>query len=343
VAAGGSAGATTPPLVSDPNGNFPSRLQLSAGYLYWLSGTHQLVRAAVDGTQVKTLFTHAGSDESIIAIGDFAVDAQSIYFTDEGDGAATDRGVYALPLDGSSAPVKLVSGSQPAHLALDGDTLCFVDGSDLRQVKTSGDSALVLLHGGLDYRTTLIVSQGFVYFPTAFGADAQDLYRLPLGVPDPEAAPSAGGTGGGIGAGGAAAGGASAGASGAGGGTHNGAQKISAVPGRYEILLASRADHDNIYWGVEETIYEWTGSSGGASSVAVVTDPLNEQDTSPPHDVLVPFDGTLFWVGGESYIYQQQLPSGMRTVVAPVATNSIALDSSYVYAPVSRGIARYTR
>ena len=354
AAAGGSVGVAggvtaTPPLVSDPNGNFPSRLQVSAGYLYWLSGTHRIVRAAVDGTQAKTIFTHAGSNEQIIAIGGFAVDATSLYFTDEGDGAATDRGVYKIALDGSGMTTMLTPATQPAGLALDGDTLCFEDGGDLRQVKTSGDSPLTLLHGGLDYRTVLVVSQGFVYFQAAFGADAQDVYRLPLGVADPSASGAAAGAGGtaagaggasGATAGGAAGGGASGAA--AGGAAHNGAQKISAVPGRYDILLAPRADNNDIYWGVEETIYKWAGGSGGASAVAVVTDSLDVQNTAPPHGVLVPFDGTLYWVGGAGTIFKQQLPSGKRTAVASASANSIALDGTYLYAAVNKAIARFT-
>jgi hypothetical protein len=190
----------------------------------------------------------------------------------------------------------------------------------------------------------LVVSQGFVYFQAAFGAEAQDVYRLPLGVADPSASGAVAGAGGTAagGAGGTAAGGAAAGGAAAGGALHNGAEKVSAVPGRYDILLAPRADKNDIYWGVEETIYKWGGGSGGASAVAVVTDSLDVQNTAPPHGVLVPFDGTLYWVGGGGTIFKQQLPSGKRTAVASASANSIALDGNYLYAAVNKAIARYT-
>ncbi len=358
-AVGGSPGhaggpSVMPPYISDPSASFPSQLTLAGGYLYWLSGTHQIARAPADASQpAAVIFTHAGTSRSIVAIGGIAVGADALYFTDEGDGAATERGVYQLALDGSGTPTKLTDGAQPAAIALDGDTLCFTDGSDLRQVKTNGQSAITLLHGGVDYRTGLLVSQGFVYFPAAFGADAQDLYRLPLGMADPAAAGSSGGSGGSAsggasgvsGASGTSGAGGASGTAGAGGAANNGAQKVSTVPGRYDILLASRVDNGDIYWGVEETIYKWSGSAGGASSVAVVTDPLDEQATAPPHSVLVPFDGTLYWVGGDeitsSTIFEQALPNGTRTVVAPVSASSLALDTQYVYAGVSNGINRY--
>ena len=81
--------------------------------------------------------------------------------------------------------------------------------------------------------------------------------------------------------------------------------------------------------------------------MAVVTDPMQEQSTAPPHSVLVPFDGTLYWVGGSSLggysVFKQQLPSGARSVVVPAATNSVALDDTYLYAAVGTGINRYAR
>lgn len=122
-----------PPYISDPNASFTSQLTLAGGYLYWLSGTHQIARAPADGSQpAAVIFTHAGTSQSVVAIGGFAVSAEALYFTDEGDDAATERGVYQLALDGSGMPSKLTDGAQPAAIALDGDTLCFTDGSDLR-------------------------------------------------------------------------------------------------------------------------------------------------------------------------------------------------------------------
>jgi hypothetical protein len=77
--------------------------------------------------------------------------------------------------------------------------------------------------------------------------------------------------------------------------------------------------------------------------VAVTTDPLQPDTTAPPTNVLIPMDGTLYWVGGTGTIFKQTLPDGQRTMVAYKRANSLAFDATYAYAASGTGVFRYSR
>jgi hypothetical protein len=350
--ANAGAPASEPPLVSDPDGGFTSAVQVAGGYLYWLSGTHKLARAAVDGSGAKIVFSHAQKDANTVAIGGFALDADNIYFIDSGDGDPGTRGVYKIAVDGSDAPSKLADATNPMGIALDGDTLCFTDGSDLRQVKISGGEVTTLVREAVGYRTKLVISKGYVYFPSALGGSAEDLYRWPLGVAaPPDASSGAGGSSAGsAGAGGSStgAGGSSAGAGGSStgaGGSSTGAgtpQKISTVSGRSEVLLATRTDGGSVYWVAAYSIFKWSDEANAASEVAEVASP----NDSPPRYVLLSVDGTLYWVGGGSFAlgtsaatYSQRPPDAKRAI-SELVPSSLAADANYLYGTVGKGIVR---
>jgi len=346
-----SAGAPAgdPPFISDPDNAYTSAIQVAGGYVYWLSGTHKLARAAVDGSGAKFVFSHAQKDANTIAIGGFALDADNIYFTDSGDGAAGTRGVYKIALDGSGTPSKLADGTNPFGIAIDGDTLCFTDGADLRQVKTTGGEVTTLVRGAVDYRTKLVISKNYVYFPSDFegAASAEDLYRWPLGVAaPPDGSAGAGGSSAGAGGSSAGTGGSSAGAGGSSAPMGSSPQKISTVSGTAEILLATRTDAESVYWVAGGSAYKWSDSANAASEVAVVTEP----NISPPRYVLLAYDNTLYWVGSATSIfsssgaiYSQRLPSGTRTTVSTLQPDSLAADDKYLYGTVGKGIARIPR
>lgn len=323
--------------------------------MYWLSGTHKLARAAVDGSGAKFVFSHSQKDANTIAIGGFALDADNIYFTDSGDGAMGTRGVYKIALDGSGTPTKLADGTNPFGITIDGDTLCFTDGGDLRQMKTTGGEVTTLVRGAVDYRTKLVILKDYVYFPSDFGTGSvEDLYRWPLGVAAPPdgsggaGGSSAGAGGSSAGASGSAAGadGSSAGAGGTSAAVGSTPQKISTVSGTGEILLATRTDADAVYWVAAGSAFKWSDQANAASEVGIVTEP----GVSPPRYVLLPVDNTLYWVGAETSIfsdagaiYSRKLPSGTVTTVSTQQPGSLAADDKYLYGTVGKGISRIPR
>jgi hypothetical protein len=332
---GGSAGAMStsagtgggapvvPAFLSDPSGSSTTQLQLANGYLYWLSGTHRLARAAVDGSGAATIFTHDGT-QAFITIGGVAVDAQNVYFTDTGaDGTKGKSGVYKMPLDGSAAPTKIAEAAIPGRLSLDGDTLCFVDGSELHQVKTDGSNPLTLLHAAAaSYRTRLLVSEGFLYFHSAIGSESEDVYRVPLNVADPSAATAAGDAGS--------------------GGPATVPQKISIVTGNYEVLLATTADSKYVYWATVDSVFRWKDGDAAPTVAGVVVDQLQVSNTSAPRSALLGLGNFIYWVGGDG-LNKQQIPDGKRTNLSSKQPDYIVADASYIYGTLGKDIVRVAR
>jgi len=323
---GGSAGSTSADpnvLVSDPAAGITAGLVLDAGYLYWRSGTHAIARATTAGTGAEVLFTRPGDEASTVAIGGIAVANGYVYFTDTGERDRVTVGVYKLPITGGTA-TKVADGMQPYNIATQGDEICFTDNTDLKHVTTAGGPVTTLVTGAVSYRSELMMSGGYCYFPATLGASAEDLYRVPLPVAE-------GGEGG------------APGAAGAGGGEST-PERVSVVSGRAEILLAPQVDQGYVYWGAGDSIYRWTpGAAGDPMAVGDVYDPLRPMDTSPPRSVLFPKDGTLYWVGGQSTLFQQMLPDGEREVLSVRGASSIVVDAAYVYGTAGANITRYAR
>jgi hypothetical protein len=327
------SGAPANVLVSDPAGERVSQLQMGSGFLYWVGGTHRIARVAIDGTGATTLHTQPGTSSSTIAIGGIAIDNTNLYFTHAGDGNNADRGVYKIPLDGAAAPLRLAQASNPFAIAVDGDDICFTNGADVGRVSKSGGAVTTLVRDAVSYRTRLVVHRGHLFFAAGLESMAEELYRLPVTASLPPLVDA--------GAGDAQddAGPRDAAEAGA------MLEKISVVPGRYTMLLSPRVDGDFVYWGASDSVYRWSEGTA-AVAVAVVQDPLNPMNTSPPSEVLYPFDGTIYWVSTwatSGTIYKQSVPNGTRTTIANFAAASIVADNAYLYAATGSYIVRYPR
>ena len=327
TASGGSAGGTTAPtatggnanlLVADPNGETPRGLQINGEYLYWLSGNSKIARARVDGTGATTIYTYDTKDSYVVELGAIAVDDSHVYYTYSGSTSA-DRGLYMLPLDGSAAPTKVVSATSPYGVALEGSDMCFEDSGDVRCLTKQSNTAMTVMHGGVDYRTNLLVHGGYVYFPAAASStDAEQLYRAKVDKAV-------------VGDAGLAA-----------------AEQISVDPGRMEILLSPVVDGDYIYWTTSaETVYRWSSSGGTAAAVATIAIATEIQTAPPPHDVLYVTGGTIYWVSSGmmsgSTVYKQAVTNGTRTVVAGGGVTAMVANTAYLFGTSSQGILRYAR
>jgi hypothetical protein len=312
----GSTGTDVPQppntvLVSDPEGDYANQLGVSAGYLYWIGGTKRIVRAPTAGGAATTLFVHPSQDSFTVEIGGMVVDDTAVYFTDPGD--MGQRGLYKMPLDGSTPPALVVEGVASDAIADDGDDLCFVDGDAIRYVKKSGGAATTLVRGIAGYRTQIAVSAGFVYFQAALEGLAEEVYRIPLTAvaPDPDAGSDAGGPQ---------------------------PEKVSVVPGRYTLTLYRHVDQGFVYWGALDSIFR----ASATSAATEIIPGTNEFNTSPP-DTLYAHQGVVYWVKySASGISQQAVPDGMLSMVpyAP-AVGALVADDTSLYGAAGPDIHKF--
>lgn len=312
--------------LTDPTGGRITSLEIQGRSLYWISGTHRIMKASLDDATVRTLYTATGKDTGYIAIADIAVDGSNVYYAYDGDGDYANRGVYQLPAEGGS-PVKLAASpnpnvTYPDAIAVSGDDICYSESSTIKHVKTSGGAVTTMISGrGDPYDKRLLLKQGHVYFTLAAGSMGRDeVYRWPVGKP--AAATVDGGTS-------------------ADGGVAAGPEKVSIVPGNYNILFGNRIDQGYLYWAVNDTVYR-TDGVGAATEVFTAGTPLRPSDTGIGN-CLFPYDGVVYW-GISSQLYKQPVGvAGNGTVVANVNPSDMVADESYFYLTNGSDIVRLPR
>jgi hypothetical protein len=98
-------------------------------------------------------------------------DAASVYFLHDSGG-----GVFKAPLSGGAA-TKLVSPAEPKPLAIAGTTLFFMQGSDIKQVSSSGGAVTSFASAGGTV-TAMAVSSGSLYWTCS---SCGNVVKKPLG------------------------------------------------------------------------------------------------------------------------------------------------------------------
>jgi hypothetical protein len=316
------ADSAAPPFLSDPGSGGITQLQIQGSSLYWIGGYHRIVRASIDGTDAKTLFTASSKDAHTLAIEGLAVDESTIYYTYSGDKDYSDRGVYKLSLSAGSNPVRLTSTENPnttipGAISVAGDEIFYSESSAIRRVSKSGGTVTTMVADrGDPIDLSLVIMDGYLYFTMVGASQCDDLYRLPV-----DAALAA-----------AVDGGA------ADGGATSAPEKVSLVPGRAQIRFAERMDRGFLYWRVNNTVYRTDGKSTAAEVFTAGT-LLRPSDTGIGGSFL-PYNGTMYWTLRSQLFAQDMSVVGIGTEKAYIGASEMVTDGTYLYLAQGSGIAR---
>ncbi len=309
--------------LTDPNGYRISSLQIRGRYLYWISGTHQIVKASLDDKTVTSLFTASGKEEQYIAIEDLAVDETHIYYAYAGDHDYDNRGIYKMAIDGTN-PTKLAASPNPnvtfpEAIVVSGEDVCYSEASSIKHVKSSGGPVTTMIaERGNPYDKRIMVKQGYLYFTMAV-ASRDDLYRWPIAQASPEA-----GDGGALTV--------------DGGSTGALPEKISLIPGNYTIRLGQRIDQGFVYWSVQDTVYRSDGESP-AKEVFTAGTLLRPTETGIDN-CLFPYEGTMYWGIASRIDKQVMSEAGTGAPFASVRPGDMVADGSTLYVASGADIIR---
>jgi hypothetical protein len=142
----------TPPDVVDTGNDAPRWFALDAQGFYW--GTAGAIRSAPRcGGAARTIASTSASPSAIV------VDSGVVYFASN----TVPGSIGAARTDGSSPSILIAQRSFVTDLAIDAQSIYFLDGGALRQLSRAGGDATDLATG-LDQPTGLAVSNGQIFW-----------------------------------------------------------------------------------------------------------------------------------------------------------------------------------
>jgi hypothetical protein len=300
-------------------------LRIDATYVYWSEKQQQVLRMPLDGGPSKVIIPAPASSGG--QIWQIAIDASNVYWTDQAGGRQNAGGVYAAPLDGSGAPALLAHATGPLNLSVDGGYVYFTFQSGIARVSTSGGPATILVEG-LDVQTPILAYNGFVYL--AYPANSPQVEQVYRVAGDSSADTSDGGDGGD---------GGSAPLVGDGG-----VLTQVSMNGRFStLILAPRADLNDIYWAVYDLVFRWDADAGTQTLLGQVSDPLNPMSGGSVES-LVPWKGDVYWTSsGDLWKFAAGGNPRQHWAAANGTIGGMAVNDQYVYFSDGPRIRRVSR
>jgi hypothetical protein len=318
--------AAPDPSIIATAANAVDDLHIDATRIYWIEQQQQILSMPLAGGASKVIVPAPASSGG--QIWRIAIDASNVYWTDPSGGRQNAGGVYAAPLDGSGMPALLAHATGPLNLSVDGGYVYFTFQNGVARVSTSGGSATILAEG-LDAQTPILGYNGYLYLAyPANTPQTEQVYRVagdsiaPTSDAGDAGSPPLVGDGGVL-------------------------TQIS-MNGRFStLILAPRADLNDVYWAVYDLVFRWDVDAGAQTMLGQVSDPLNPMSGGSVES-MYPSKGDVYWTSswsgsGDLWKFASGGDPRQHLAYGESYIRGLAVDDQYVYFADGQRIRRVSR
>jgi hypothetical protein len=330
--AGGSAGSggkAADPSVLTEQPESIDELKLDASRVFWLEGHNRILSMPLEGGMPSVVYasTTPGKYEAL----HIALDADKLYFTDQGAREPMKpRGLFSIPLDGSSERTQLITTASIDNLTVAGEYVYFTANDSIARISTSGGAATALVRN-INTDTPLAVHDGYVYFWYAPDATVvQNIYRVATDADKGALVPEAGGAAGAGGGGGTAGTGGSAGAA-----AGIEAEQLSNTTRYSELILSPQVDEGYVYWSIYDELYRYPIAGGQQEKFGMLS-----KDSIT---LLLVDHGDIYWGGGSLRQFVVGGDSHTDVVAGIQGIHAVAVNDSHIFVADGKLLRRVPR